>query len=619
MLIDPITATTVSFCWDGPKKYLPTKVVDVGFVALSLYSTYMLTLNTASMCTFVATVCTAVVLPAKFLEQYRAESLIASSIVTAASFAAINLCTGAPVTLIPAILLTAVVSLFVFRGFFVLQYKDSAKQYEESARLRRITEESRLAEEKKNTSIDYAYLEQFSFTKATKEQCDRDLETGKNYSEFLKFVDLVIDGSYISVFKKGRLFPWFLSQLELLIKRKVLTDKQCEALHIKLTQASIFNKEQEAVTAKCLNNQECMVNKLALLLASPYFRSLYCGSWKDSNNDQLCLQDVSSNAVMILADFILRGQLTSNLPSDLSISVDFLHLSDLFSIKRLAKAAYSYFVIRAENRVINIRDEKGLEDFLKILPAYEKKIGQELCTKMQYDAFSSLYLKKYATAIPFYLDQDCFTIPLTALHLLKRDDAIGTYLKGHVNCIAMSRTVEEAHYTKLKLENLERFKYVAFNNESRDMLSRVVGYAPNIGTFYYCMGDDINIWLNDLVEINEKFSTKPLKVSLVNNLLSTKHCKVEIKADKNWRNMIEKIDFINFSASLILHLGVSTVYSPDRPQYLTDLMEIEEKSEAWQKELAAFFSEKYGDQYLFAFGRDNCVRLTAKPVESIIQ
>lgn len=488
--------------------------------------------------------------------------------------------------------------------------------------------------------IDFSLLEPYLLSPEKLKNYETEIEQGE-YQSFLKLIELVLEGGYLEVFKKTHAFSWFLPQLRILIEREALSDEICTRLHEKLSQAQIFNDYQETVEITCRDDKKLKVKKFALLLASPYHRRQYLFNLKNGQPSHCHYPEESFITIKSFVNYIHASK-TTFLESNATV-VDFVDLLNLFRsflLKDLEATVKNLLIQHVIKTTESIKEEEDLETFLKSIFNCKAKINDpELFAGFQCKAVSELYKNKYHTLTPFYLEENCFTIPLTALHLLERPGVLADYLKENVNCISLPIDCQEVHVTKLVLfgKKLDKFTalafplnagfssygcayshYVEYKVEYNDLtlLDKIIALVPHTHTLYTSPAKGFDPLLNYkswkdrtrepfgdclfpkfISEIAKRFPDKSIKISLNSDLLNFNTQKIHVLEETQShffsQELFKTVEFVNLSSHIQLWLGYlnSNEYVPRKfPEIMSAALTLNQKNRAQEG-----FTFKVGD------------------------
>jgi len=334
--------------------------------------------------------------------------------------------------------------------------------------------------------INYELLRDYGIDPKAIDTYEREIAQ-KNYGKFHGLVKIIADSSasLIATFKGAKFFPWFFLHLQ---ETKETLDKNlCEKLLINFQKNQLFQFSHEHIEAKCKNQKKIKLNRLAMYLASEFIRKkLNSKDFSEVDKNKLDFSEYSSLAVQTLEKFLLNalekfllnGELRIIFKSyTLDVLVDILDLARFLGVAGLEghalKSIEAFLTNRLGQKIIT--NEKQLTDFLEYLSKYKAKIAdEELIAKVEFQAFSSYFIS-YDSTTPFNFVRNQFVIPFRALHLLKKDDDIGIYLRDNVNCISFPKDVNEIDLDKLKLlrlyipqENIEKMVSVVHTDGNDD-------------------------------------------------------------------------------------------------------------------------------------------------------
>lgn len=300
----------------------------------------------------------------------------------------------------------------------------------------------------KNLEIDYDYLKPHLINKERLKKCETEIENGIS-TEFDKLIGLICDGSYVLIFQEGNLFPWFLSQLQRLIRKCNLPEDVSNKLYLVLSGAGIFDNDQEMATFHCQKNLKVKMSKIALLLASFNLRTLYHSNIIDANLETIELQRRPSlAATQLLKKIIHTNRLIINLNLSFIDVADFLYLYEFHEFPDFEKTRDQLL----KHITAHVNTDEALEKTFKEINEVENSIGFDLANKLRNNALSSLFQHKYNDSISFDIEENCFGIPLDALHLLEsKESNIGAYLSEKVNCISLPDQLTDWQIARMKL------------------------------------------------------------------------------------------------------------------------------------------------------------------------
>lgn len=440
--------------------------------------------------------------------------------------------------------------------------------------------------------IDYDLLKRFLFTPEKIKEYEADIQKN-DFQNFLRLTQLISEStsessSLIPLLKTAIFFPWFLNQLEILLEKEAISDELCDKLHQCFCKNKIFDLSEERVSIPLEDNTVTTVNKLALLLASPFFRKRFFSNFKDSRQNTLNCQDAPAEVIDILNNFLNVRELKSDY--SFFILFEILDLSRMLLISSL----HNQIIGLIDNFDFNgqIIDEKQLDDFLETLASYEIKINDHaLFSKIQFKAFSVFFKNAYNNSISFDLTKNYFSLPLDALPLLNSNNEIGRYLKGTVNAISLPDILTPYHVETLKIlaiqlpqEMVNKIKAIAVSSNfsftyDKDKISQTFLTFPQVDTIYISLSKKMTFYTgvsktefaqtprlvaDQVFQVSKSFPTKQIKL-LFNNLEEVPNFTIETLESQFIAlfNKIEldfsKQDQVSFSVKVLSH-----VYRPAR-------------------------------------------------------
>ncbi|MDN3507472.1 MAG: hypothetical protein P0S94_00970, partial [Simkaniaceae bacterium] len=306
--------------------------------------------------------------------------------------------------------------------------------------------------------IKYESLENLGITRARIDSYEQQV-AAKNYDDLKKLV-ISLEGTVLQTCKISGFISWLFPILEQMVKDEVFTDDECSALHKKFVEAKLFNSLQNQHT-----NDQGSVNYLALLLASPFFRTSLTNQTRGMSKANL------ESPVHLLAPYIERLELF-----EFNSVQDVCELIDLFN---------QIFCVQADESLF-FRDDK---DFLKVIP---KQVTVDSLNEF-FDSIDQLnnfidettiselkdralheYFKTQGVQDEPQVCNDCYALHFSLIKTLKNEGALFDYLRSRVNAIAfdncsygVSSTVDQlAAFNAANPGSLNQFQSIVFTAAS---------------------------------------------------------------------------------------------------------------------------------------------------------
>lgn len=287
--------------------------------------------------------------------------------------------------------------------------------------------------------IDFAALKKHAIDASTIATYEMQIAK-KEYQKFVALAEVIAGSTEedLRIFKNSDFFPWFAEQL---MKLENNIEKElCAKLFKKFQQIQIFSWLENTIEVTCKDGQKSQISRLAMFLASPYYRIKISSSFKDNDPDTLSVVEKSSS-VQTLNAFLLTETFTLN-ENPIHTAAEVLNLARIWLMEDFCIPALQDSL---EKRSSELKTEAALGEFFD---EFRDKIEEgDFYNQILDQAFTNFF-KHHGGVTQFHF-WDQFVIPTSAFYLLN-DKSVGTWLQGKVNCISLPLDINSLDITAIK-------------------------------------------------------------------------------------------------------------------------------------------------------------------------
>ena len=215
-------------------------------------------------------------------------------------------------------------------------------------------------------------------------------------------------------------------------------------------------------------------HKNVLSAASPYFRSMILGEFKESKSDEISLEGMTQTALLNILNAIYTKELklTNEIVGEVLAGADFLQINDISD--------------KCEQHMISNLSSETCFDFLKLCETFDKELGRKACNGYIIKHFSTVrknreFLEINKDALCFYLDHE----------LLKIEDEIEAFKaaklwiehdkKREQFAAEIMHTVRFASIpSEILTQDIAKIPFIRQNDECMELLFQTFNYQSNV-------------------------------------------------------------------------------------------------------------------------------------------
>lgn len=415
--------------------------------------------------------------------------------------------------------------------------------------------------------IKFDQLIDYGITLESIEQYESDIEEG-NFDSVRKFIDTIINSEFLmKTLVSSKLLIWLLVQIEKLVDKKELSDELCTKIHNTLSKYGYFatNEKFALFNSAEKNGKKIKINKLAILLASSYARTLHYSDFADGKKEEIGISGCSDKAILQFKTFLVTRTVNEGLSFE--VLADLMTISKIFLLPEMEKAVVKRF---EEFNTDDITTEAALNKYLNLIEKYNDKIAdRQICQTLAGKGISSYLKATYQSTKPFKLSEGLYSLPINALRHLGRKDALGKFLVELVNTISLPSNFNKNHIDAFRLlkhqidpEIFQRITNLVFNFRNtgdkatfdEENLRAFFSEFSQVKTVYLAptiSGDNAEISVDVIEKFRQTFSNIKVVLLVDQSVLPPKEPKVTFHLKESYEgrkfvNLLLNTDIVGF-------------------------------------------------------------------------